>query len=215
MRYQLAGLKVSLLIHAAVLTLIFSVSRLYVTSPLSVAIDIGILTSAPDAFKKDLQGQVVHQLKRLAKRMEVAKTVVPPQEKLSETPAAENPLSKQGELTTQKTLDEALNSGEAASRNSAAVVVGPVFDAAYLKNPKPQYPLIARRMKLEGTVILQVLVSSEGKPEIVRLGKSSGSSVLDQAALTAVQGWSFIPARQGNDPISAWVDVPLRFRLVD
>ena len=211
MKYQLTGLKVSVLVHAAVFALILGVSRLYVTPSTSVVIEIGILNGAADASKNDSRKQVAYQLKRSMKRREVAKPVVQQQEAPSETSVAEKPMLKQEEASTQNMA----NASEGVSNISASVVVGPVFDAAYLKNPKPPYPPIARRMKLEGTVIVQVLVSSEGKPEIVRLGKSSGSSVLDQAALTAVQNWSFVPARQGNNPISAWVDVPLRFRLVD
>jgi len=215
MKYQLAGLKVSVILHAVMVMLIFSVGRLYVSPTMPVAIDIGILANTPDALKRDLRGQILPQLNRPPKRTEVAKPVTQQQEAVSDTAMAENPSRTQEEATMQKTASETVNSDEAGSILSSSGVVGPVFDAAYLKNPKPPYPLLARRMKLEGTVILQVLVSSAGKPEIVRLGKSSGSSVLDQAAITAVQSWSFMPAREGNDPISAWVDVPLRFRLVD
>jgi periplasmic protein TonB len=215
MKYQLAGLKISLLIHAAVFMLIFSVSRSYVTPSVSAAIEIGILTDTAAALKNNLQGQVAHQLKRLTKRMEVAKPIIQQQENMSKTVIVEKPLLKQEEAISQQPVNETLNADKAGSSTSTSVLVGPTFDAAYLKNPKPLYPPVARRMKLEGTVILQVLVSAEGKPELVHLAKSSGSSVLDQAALTAVQGWSFVPARQGNNSISAWVDVPLRFRLVD
>jgi periplasmic protein TonB len=215
MKYQLAGLKVSLLIHAAVFTLIFSISRLYVTPGMSVPIEIGILTSAADASKNDSEEKVTRQLKRPAKKMDVPKPVVQQQEAPPEASIAQKPLLTQEASSNQKTANESIHTGESGSNNSASVLVEPVFNAVYLKNPKPPYPSIARRMKLEGTVILQVLVSSDGKPEIVQLGKSSGSSVLDQTALTTVQGWSFVPARQGNIPISAWVDVPLRFRLID
>ncbi len=215
MKYHLAGLKVSLLIHAAVFTLIFSVSRLNVAPGMSVPIEIGILTGAADASKNDSEERITRQLKRPAKKMEAPKPVVQQQKAPPETSIVQKPLLTQEALSNQKTANEALHTREAGSNSSDSVLVDPVFNAAYLKNPKPPYPSIARRMKLEGTVILQVLVSSEGKPEIVHLGKSSGSSVLDQAALTTVQGWSFVPARQGNIPISAWVDVPLRFRLVD
>ncbi len=214
MKYQLTGFKISLVIHAAALTLIFSASRMYVMPNISSAIEIGILSDTADAIKNEFREQASHQLKRIVKRNETVKPVEQ-QEKPSETAVAEKPPSKLEEARAQATAPEAINAGESVSSNSVSAVFGPVFDAAYLKNPKPSYPLIARRMKLEGIVILQVLVSSEGKPEIVRLGKSSGSAVLDQAALTAVKQWSFLPARQGNNPISAWVDVPLRFRLLD
>ena len=43
--------------------------------------------------------------------------------------------------------------------------------------------------------------------------KSSGSAHLDAAALEAVRGWRFVPARLGADAIEAWVLVPIVFRL--
>src|SRR5262245_58789245 len=41
----------------------------------------------------------------------------------------------------------------------------PRFDVAYLRNPPPAYPAIARRMRLEGTVVLRVLVDALGRSE--------------------------------------------------
>lgn len=89
----------------------------------------------------------------------------------------------------------------------------PGFGAAYLENPQPDYPPLARRMRLTGTVLLRVKVGVDGHPMEVTLQHSAGSDVLDQAALDAVRRWRFVPARQGDVPISAWVEVPIRFRL--
>lgn len=112
------------------------------------------------------------------------------------------------------------HSGNASSNTVSSLVqgnagelTGPIFDADYLKNPIPPYPSAARKLKLQGTVIVRVLVNSQGKPEIIQLAQSSGASVLDGAALKAVKDWSFVPAREGSKPVSAWVDVPIRFRL--
>jgi len=95
----------------------------------------------------------------------------------------------------------------------AQPVIGPSFDAAYLSNPVPKYPAAARRLKLQGTATVRVLVSPEGRPRSVALSKTSGTRILDEAALEAVQQWSFVPARRGSRPVAAEVDVPVRFRL--
>ena len=92
-------------------------------------------------------------------------------------------------------------------------IIGPRYDAAYLKNERPRYPAAARRMKLEDTATLRVLVSSDGRAQRVCLQLSSGFRVLDEAAVEAVKQWSFVPARQGDNPIATEVDVPVRFRL--
>lgn len=89
----------------------------------------------------------------------------------------------------------------------------PSFSAAYLNNPSPDYPASARRLNIQGTVILRVMVSPEGLPEDVQVSTSSGSPILDKAGLQAVRGWKFVPARQGDRPIRAPVNVPIRFDL--
>lgn len=89
----------------------------------------------------------------------------------------------------------------------------PGFGASYLDNPKPGYPLMARRRGLEGTVRLDVRVSAEGIPTSVKLKESAGHDSLDEAAITAVWHWRFVPARRGGETVEASVIVPVRFRL--
>jgi protein TonB len=93
------------------------------------------------------------------------------------------------------------------------IVEPPHFNVAYLNNPRPAYPLAARRLGIEGVVLLRVQVSSAGAPEQVDISRSSGAQVLDEAALKAVQGWSFVPAKRGNTAVAHWVEVPIRFQL--
>lgn len=102
----------------------------------------------------------------------------------------------------------------AAARPSASDGVEPPhFNVAYLSDPKLDYPPAARRLRLQGTVIVRVQVSAAGLPESVRVEKSSGAELLDETALAAIRGWRFSPARRGSEPVAHWVDVPIRFRL--
>jgi protein TonB len=71
----------------------------------------------------------------------------------------------------------------------------------------------ARRMGEQGKVLLKVLVSQDGKAETVKVDTSSGHHKLDQAAIEAVKKWSFVPAKRSNQPISAYVLVPVNFTL--
>ncbi len=91
--------------------------------------------------------------------------------------------------------------------------IPPSFNAAYLRNAPPRYPLIARRNGVEGTVRLKVFVARDGRPAQVQLEQSSGSSALDNAALEAVKSWQFVPARRGQETIESWVLVPVVFKL--
>jgi protein TonB len=83
----------------------------------------------------------------------------------------------------------------------------------YRRNPLPKYPLIARRRGYQGTVVLEVLVSRDGKVKELNLSASSGHSVLDQAALASVKGWLFDPGTRGGEKVEMWVKVPVRFEL--
>lgn len=94
-----------------------------------------------------------------------------------------------------------------------AAVTPPTHHAAYLRNPPPRYPISARRNGEQGTVTLRVLITREGLPASVTVEKSSGSGHLDSAALETVRTWRFVPARQGAQPVEAWVLVPIVFKL--
>jgi len=102
---------------------------------------------------------------------------------------------------------------KASTAGAGDAIEPPHFNVAYLNNPRPAYPPVARRLGLEGVVVLRVQVSARGTPEQVVIAQTSGASVLDDAALKAVQGWTFVPARRGDTPIAHAVDVPIRFRL--
>jgi len=105
------------------------------------------------------------------------------------------------------------DAGSPKDAGASQPVIGPSYSAAYLSNPAPKYPAAARRLKLQGTATVRVQVSAEGRPVRVTLQKTSGTRALDEAALEAVQQWSFVPARRGGKPAAAEVDVPLWFTL--
>ena len=96
---------------------------------------------------------------------------------------------------------------------SPAPVTPPSANAAYLKNPAPEYPQMALRRGWEGTVLLRVEVLPSGKPGQIQIQKSSGRDALDAAALAAVKRWSFVPAKQGDVAQAGWVSVPIDFKL--
>jgi TonB family protein len=64
-----------------------------------------------------------------------------------------------------------------------------------------------------GAVMLDVLVSADGRAAEVVVKRSSGYRILDQAAVAAVRHWLFQPGRTEGLPVASHVDVPVRFRL--
>ena len=96
---------------------------------------------------------------------------------------------------------------------AAPAYVPPSAGLAYLNNPKPVYPLLARRRGLEGVVQLEVRVAADGHPLGAQIRTSSGHEILDEAARTAVLGWRFSPAKRGGEPVEGVALVPIRFQL--
>jgi len=106
------------------------------------------------------------------------------------------------------------NNPKPSPKGSGETVTPPQFGAAYLNNPKPEYPAFARRMRMEGMVMLKVLVSPLGTALKVEVAHSSGYEILDNAAAGAVRNWRFVPARHGDSPVDEWVQVPVAFSLI-
>ena len=84
---------------------------------------------------------------------------------------------------------------------------------AYGHSTEVAYPLGALRRHEQGTVILRVLVNSQGLASIVEIEHSSGSTELDNAARTAVKHWRFQPATHAGLAQQAWARVPITFQL--
>ncbi len=109
-----------------------------------------------------------------------------------------------------------------ASTNEASAISGGVasattsdadYKAAYLKNPKPPYPPMAVKMRLEGKVVLLVEVLTDGKAGRVGLEASSGHELHDQSALETVKKWQFAPAKKNGVIVNQVVRIPITFNL--
>jgi protein TonB len=76
--------------------------------------------------------------------------------------------------------------------------------------PRPSYPAEARTAKEEGTVLIRIVVSADGRPTQVSVAKSSGFPRLDRSAQEAAWRCRVRNARPG-----AQFDAPIVFRLRD
>ena len=139
-----------------------------------------------------------------------------------ETPASSTPVTlPEASLPSGNTLSRDAGLPAFATRSSmppapstGETLTPPQFGAAYLNNPRPAYPPLARKMGMEGLVMLKVLVSREGNVSFeTEVGHSSGYELLDKAAKEAVKNWRFVPARRGESAVDEWVQVPMAFRL--
>jgi TonB family protein len=91
-------------------------------------------------------------------------------------------------------------------------VGGGVVPPALLREVKPKYTPEALMRKIQGTVVLDVVVDREGTPVRIRVTRSLDAG-LDEEAMVAVREWRFKPGRVGNTPVDVLVSIWLDFRI--
>jgi protein TonB len=76
---------------------------------------------------------------------------------------------------------------------------------------QPEYPVMAKQLKIEGQVELEAVVGESGVVEKVNI--VSGNPVLTRPAMDALKKWKFAPFTDGGKAVKAVVPVSLSFRL--
>lgn len=78
----------------------------------------------------------------------------------------------------------------------------------------PEYPDLARRAGLQGTVILLVVVEADGRIGEIEVIKSPDQRWgFDLAAINAVKRWRYHPAMMNERPVGAYIQVMVEFSL--
>jgi protein TonB len=92
---------------------------------------------------------------------------------------------------------------------------GPVMDydspPRPIKSPRPQYPQEAFIKKIEGTVLVEILIDAQGRVARARVVQSV--PMLDAAALQTVYQWLFTPAMKHGKPVPTLAHIPVAFRI--
>lgn len=78
---------------------------------------------------------------------------------------------------------------------------------------KLDYPEIARKAGIEGTVIIYAQVSDKGSVLRTKVVKPLGNSGCNEAAIKAIKAVKWKPAKQRDKPVTVWVSVPVKFKL--
>src|SRR5438270_5965407 len=79
------------------------------------------------------------------------------------------------------------------------------------KPVKPGYPLLARQMKVQGSVILQAMIGKDGLIQDLRV--VSGPPILATAAEEAVKQWHFKPHYQGSETVETEAKITVNFTI--
>ena len=96
-----------------------------------------------------------------------------------------------------------------AARANAPSAVTPV---EILFKPRPLYATEARRLKLEGEVLVELLFAASGEARVLRVVQGLGHG-LDESAIIAAQAIRFRPAQRGGTPIDSRALVHIIFQL--
>ena len=99
--------------------------------------------------------------------------------------------------------------GVAVAAPVAEVFVPPAFRA----RQEPAYPERARRAGVAGVVGVRIALAADGTVRAVELTASSGSRLLDEAALAAARASTFEPATRNHAPVASEAVASYRFEL--
>jgi protein TonB len=78
---------------------------------------------------------------------------------------------------------------------------------------RPDYTSDAMQRKIQGTVVLELIVGSDGVPYNLRVVRSLDAGGLDEAAIRAAKEWLFNPGRLGETPVAVMVRLVIDFHL--
>ncbi len=91
-------------------------------------------------------------------------------------------------------------------------MIGAVVRPVLVERVEPQYTETARRVRLEGTVIVQAVIDEEGRVVDVKILKPLPMG-LDRAAVDAVSRWRFKPATLYGRPVKVYYSLTVNFRV--
>jgi protein TonB len=83
--------------------------------------------------------------------------------------------------------------------------------AHIVSKTQPQYPAVAKAARIQGTVIVGVVISKDGLVKEAAI--VSGPPLLQQAALDAVKTWRYDPYRLNGEPVEVLTQVNVTFAL--
>lgn len=80
---------------------------------------------------------------------------------------------------------------------------------------KIKYPEVAQKNGIEGVVVVQGFIDSEGNMSKFYIVKGVPDCGLNSAAVSALEQTKFEPAKQKEQPIGVWISIPIVFKLHD
>jgi protein TonB len=107
--------------------------------------------------------------------------------------------------------DSPEGSAQAQVNASERVRMSPQTVQVVSRPVQPAYPVLAKQMKVQGSVILQALIGKDGL--IQDLHVTSGPEILSAAAREAVKQWRFKPYLQNGEPVETQARITVNFTI--
>ena len=188
--------------------------------PDSTAANQVAATTSKSAAKKQIHKTAAHVEPQVtgaaptdAPGLTVTRTVLPP----LDVEVVAGDKHKKVRPGTNQTHVEIPNTPSALAPTTNAAEREPIQSEAAAAAPAPQanysatYPLLAQHMNVQGSVILQAVISAEGLVQDLRV--LSGPAILSTAAQQAVREWRFKPVLQNGQAVETKAKITVNFSI--
>jgi TonB family protein len=92
-------------------------------------------------------------------------------------------------------------------------VGGNVAAANLITKVAPVYPADMKAQRLEGTVLLQAVISKEGVPQSLNVQNADVNRAFVDAAIDAVKQWRYRPTLLNGEPVEVITTITVNFTL--
>jgi protein TonB len=231
----------SLVLHGAAVLLLFAAGAAGSMGSEEPALLVELALVGPPSDKIDASEVAIEvppaeepppvDFSTMVKPIELVPSPEPPPVDFSELKAVEPPKPPPPKPQQQQPKQQAAaqatpraapaeNFGSAGAAQQAAAGFLPTPAVVWEGKPRyrhppapPVYPPRAVELNQQGEVLVRVRLDPEGAAVEIVLHRPSGFQMLDRAAIAAVRSWHFLPATRDGRPVSAWVEIPVRFHL--
>ena len=166
---------------------------------------LGISSTSPTAQLRALEGQ-----ERISKKAEeIAATSLASSKRLLNIAEA---IKNGTDIPAADSSNQPIGLSSEPTRDPKAAEGGDkITPPTILSKVDPQYPDVARSARIQGMVVLEVLVKRDGTVDV--LSVISGSPLLKENAIQAVKQWRYTPGMQNGTPVDVRLSVSVDFNL--
>ncbi len=116
------------------------------------------------------------------------------------------------EYFCKKTSSNPDSCGGEILNNPPAKVGGRIAPPRVINQPDPNYTKVAQLAGFQGTTILWIVVTPDGRPSNIKITRAIGLG-LDDMAVGTVMDWRFRPATIDGKPVAVQINIEVNFRL--